>query len=163
MSWERDCRCGGIWPKCTESVNGGRWRTNPGLATPWRQWCREKLPPSVQKFVIAADDGFVRTWTQNDPLGVVKPLEVKTRGARPGVKDVMTLSAIQERRIAGYILVVLGGNVPGDITHWPEPCPTCSLPEALEVSDWIEVNGHRVTEEVLIELLTAHPLLETAS
>lgn len=156
----RPCICGETWPRCARDVNGGAWRSNPGLVTPWRQWCREKLPASTEGLVIAADDGFVRTWTRFEPLGVVKPLEVKTFGARPGVKDRMTLRAIGELHIAAPLIVVLEGNVPGEIAHWPDACPGCGLPERLQIGDWITVNGERVSELELIEILSRHPILE---
>lgn len=157
MIERRSCLCGGEWPACTADVPGGVWRSSPGLVTPWRQWCREKLPSSYERFVIASDDGFVRTWGWQDPLGYVKPLEIKTRNGSPGRKDIMTLKSIQGQRIAEAMIIRLQGNVPGELAHWPEPCECCGLPERLIVSEWIEANYIRVTEQTLIDLITRHP------
>lgn len=130
------------------STSRSLWKGNLGLMVPHRQWTRENLPSSTAgQLTIAGDDGFVRTYRRDDQLGIVAPLEWKTRGSGIDPATDKTFRCVVEGRVAGWIFVrLVGGNVPSPLAHYPSPC-CCGLPEQPEVASRILVDWHFATGE----------------
>lgn len=134
---------------------GHRWRGAAGLLTPYRQWVRENLPTSAQRFVLCGDDGFIRRWTDADSLGWVRPIEVKTFKRKPmDYATTMAFRALCAGRVRPpFAINLVQGNVPSLLRDWPEPCPRCGLPEPAVEAQIIYLNGRAVTAPVLVERL----------
>lgn len=134
------------------------WRAHPGQLVPYRKWFTERIPGGRDGNVLCGDDGLLRIYGPNhrlDDAGLVWPLEVKTFGAPLDNATQRTFSAMGQpgRLMAPLVLVLVNGNVPGPLQHWPQ-IPWYDLPEPLVIAERIVLNGVHVSEAELIDRLT---------
>lgn len=144
------CSCGEPWDDrrhqaVLRGVLTSPWRSSPALLVPHRQWQREKLPPSKRGFVVCGDDGFIRTFSREDPIGDVLAIEWKSFGAGIDKATKKAFEAFDLGRIRGTLVVrMIAGNVPGQLSHYPQPVDVNGdlLPEQPVIAKAIEASTH---------------------
>ena len=156
------CVCGEQWfhfrhKARVAALCGKGWNGSPALMVPHRQWCRENLPNS-RECTVAGDDGFLRFYTEDDPLGYVAPVEWKSRGAeldRPTANTFRALS--QGRALDAIVIRLLGkGNTPGRLQHYPLMCEHVGVPEVPVIATGVSFNGVKITGAELPVAIRAH-------
>lgn len=169
------CICGQAWQsqkhKNAMTLQGidSHWRGSPALLVPYRQWIREKLPGGRQGFVCCGDDGFIRCFNPHErgDLGELVAMEWKTFGRSLDHATRNALAAVECGRVRGTLVITLhGGNVPGQLAHYPvarwisgSDHALDLLPEQPEVAQRIVLNDNytrlneEVTEDGLIEAM----------
>jgi len=154
----RSCiNCHQPWP-CPGSKKGARdWRGNPGLITPWRQWCSENLPRGADGCVVIDADSIVRIYDPRIPgdLGNATTMELKTFGATLSHATTMTYNCLSDpARNYFASLILVNGNVPSSVGHYPSLCECAGLPEQPVVAADILWNGVSVLAAELEKILT---------
>jgi hypothetical protein len=160
MNDRRCCVCDVVWSdplhlaQVDRDCGGSVWRGNLGQLIPYRQWVRENFPSSRDGVTVAGDDGFLRFFSDEDPIGVVCPWEWKTFGKPLDRPTAHTFAAFREGAVLEPVVIrLIGGNTPGPLLHYPSPCDCCGLPERPETADAIQVNGSVFAADRLVDWL----------
>lgn len=133
------------------------WRGNPCQLIPYRRWFSENLPRGRDGVTVAGDDGCLRVFSNYDSGGWAFPIETKTNGRSLDFPTEQTFRALQAGKIGTPLVLELrGGNTPGPLKHWPEPCE-CGLPEPLVVAESISLNGIGIKDAEQLAYFLTYP------